>query len=71
MSIYNYCVVFSDPQAKSFVYMRFSVIPFEKIVEHLNLTSSTFVIPIFRTALLNILNKTARHVVNCYGVQRY
>ncbi len=67
----NNCVVFSDPQAKSFVYMRFSVIPFNAIVEYLNLTSSSFVIPIFRTALLNILNKTTRHVVNCYEVQRY
>ncbi len=53
---------------ESFIYMRFSVIPFHVIVDYLNLTSSAFVVPIFRTALLNILNET---VVNCYEVQRY
>ena len=62
---------FSDPPAEDSVYMRFSVIPFDMIVEYLNLTSSSFVIPIVRTALLNVLNKTTPHVVNCYEVQRY
>ena len=64
-------MLISDPPAESFIYMRFSVIPFHAIVEYLNLTSSSFVVPIFRTALLNILNKTTRHVVKCYEVQRY
>ena len=64
-------VVFSEPPVEELVYMRFSVIPFHMIVEYLNLTSSSFVIPIFRTALLNVLNKTTQHVVNCYEVQRY
>ena len=58
----------------SFVYMRLSVIPFDIIIEYLNLTSSKFVIPIFKTALLNALiddddNMPQQHV-DCYEVQR-
>ena len=61
------------------VYMRFSAISFNTVVESLNLTSSMFVIPIYRTALLNVLNQYGntmmspqRHlVVDCYEVQRY
>ena len=56
---------------KNFIYMRFSIVPFHVIVEYLNLTSSAFVIPIFRTALLTILNETSHRVVNCYEVERY
>ena len=59
--------------------MRFSVIPFNTIVEYLNLTSFVFVTPIFRTALLNVLNQhdntmlsqQSQHIVDCYEVQRY
>ena len=52
--------------------MRLSVIPFHTIVEYLNLTSSLFVIPIFRTALLSALNdgNVTFQQVDCYEVQR-
>ena len=58
--------------------MRLSVIPFNIIVDYLNLTSSSFVFPIFQTALLNALNSDhwnvtfhqGQHAVKCYEVQR-
>ena len=57
------------------VYMRLSVVPFNTIVEFLNLTSTSFVLPIFETALLTVLNKIdnseKQHAVECYEVQRY
>ena len=74
--IFVKCVlVSSGPQFKTIVYMRLSVIPSDTIMEYLNLTSSNFVIPIFRTALLNVLNDEDDNVmsqdVHCYEVQRY
>ena len=69
--------LFSDPLNEEFAYMRLSAIAFNTIVEYLNLTSTALVAPIFRTALLNVLNdntmisQQGQHVVNCYEVQRY
>ena len=64
-----------DLEVKDTAYMRISVIPFYVIADYLNLTSSTFVIAIVKTALLNALNDNtmsmnSQHIVECYEVQR-
>lgn len=57
------------------VYMRLSVVSFNTIMEFLNLTSTSFVLRIFETALLSALNKVDdsdnQHTVKCYEVRRY
>ena len=64
-----------DKMVNNSVYMRLSVVPFNTIMEFLNLTSTSFVLRIFETALLSALNKIDdsenQHIVKCYEVQRY
>lgn len=65
----------AQQKAEDLVYMRLSVVPFNTIMEYLNLTSALFVLPIFETSLLTALNKIHdnenQHTVECYEVRRY